>query len=414
MNQIPLFQPTPLSVSEVNAYLRQILEGDTLLQDLWVSGEISNFSRPASGHLYFTLKDTSAALRCVMWRNAAQRMRLPLRDGAAVEVHGAVNVYEAAGQVQLYVDIIRPAGEGILFQEFMRLKAQLEAEGLFDPSRKREIPAFPRRIGIVTSPTGAALQDMLNTLRRRYPLVTVILAPTPVQGDEAPAGIVAALQQLNQPRDGTPAPDVILVARGGGSLEDLWAFNDEDVVRAIAASAAPVITGIGHETDFTLADFAADLRAATPTASAELAVPDQLELRAAHQALSVRLEAAFLSQISTSRQKQSLLANRLQRFSPINQIRSYRQLLDDFSRRGQQAVDHSLELKKLRLNSLETRLANLNPLAVLQRGYAILSHPAASDGKVEIIRSVHQVEDGDALQARVADGTFTVKVMKES
>jgi exodeoxyribonuclease VII large subunit len=414
MSQIPLFQPNPLSVSEVNAYLRQILEGDTLLQDLWVSGEISNFSRPASGHLYFTLKDTSAALRCVMWRNAAQRMRLPLRDGAAVEVHGAVNVYEASGQVQLYVDIIRPAGEGILFQEFMRLKAQLEAEGLFDPSRKREIPAFPRRIGIVTSPTGAALQDMLNTLRRRYPLVTVILAPTPVQGDEAPAGIIAALQQLNQPRDGTPAPDVILVARGGGSLEDLWAFNDEDVVRAIAASAAPVITGIGHETDFTLADFAADLRAPTPTASAELAVPDQLELRAAHQALSVRLEAAFLSQVSTSRQKRSLLANRLQRYSPINQIRSYRQSLDDFSRRGQLAVDHSLELKTLRLNSLETRLTSLNPLAVLQRGYAILSRPAAGDGKIEIIRSAHQVTDGDALQAQVADGTFAVKVMKES
>lgn len=413
MSQKPLFQPTPLSVSEVNAYLRQMLEGDTLLQDLWVSGEISNFSRPASGHLYFTLKDSSAALRCVMWRNAAQRMRLPLRDGSAVEVHGAVNVYEAAGQVQLYVDIIRPAGEGILFQEFLRLKAKLEAEGLFDPSRKRAIPAFPRRIGIVTSPTGAALQDMLNTLRRRYPLATVILSATPVQGDEAPAGIIAALQRLNQPGGGAPAPDIILVARGGGSLEDLWAFNDEGVVRAIAASAAPVITGIGHETDFTLADFAADLRAPTPTASAELATPDQLELRAAHQTLSVRLEAAFLSQISRSRQKQALLANRLQRYSPINQIRSYRQRLDDFTHRCQQAVDHSLELKTLRLNSLETRLANLNPLAVLHRGYALLSRPGKDGEMLEIIRSTQQAAAGDELQARVADGTFAVKVMKE-
>lgn len=414
MSQIPLFQPTPLSVSEVNAYLRQILEGDTLLQDLWVSGEISNFSRPASGHLYFTLKDSSAALRCVMWRNAAQRMRLPLRDGAAVEVHGAVNVYEAAGQVQLYVDIIRPAGEGILFQEFVRLKAKLEAEGLFDPSRKRSLPAFPRRIGIVTSPTGAALQDMLNTLRRRYPLVTVILSPTPVQGDEAPAGIVAAIQRLNQPTDGTLTPDMILVARGGGSLEDLWAFNDESVVRAIAASAAPVITGIGHETDFTLADFAADLRAPTPTASAELATPDQMELRAAQQALSARLETAFRGQVSTYRQKRALLANRLQHYSPINQIRGYRQRLDDFTHRNQQAVDHTLELKTLRLNSLETRLASLSPLAVLQRGYAILSRPGADSEKVDIIRSTRQVAAGDELQARVADGTFAVKVMKES
>ena len=269
MSQMPLFSPkipAAWAVSDLTRYLRELLESDERLQDIWVTGEVSNFSRPASGHVYFTIKDSSASLRCVMWRNAVLRQSFIPRDGEAIDVHGSISIYEAGGQYQLYADLFRQAGEGALYAEFLRRKALLEAEGLFAPERKRPIPARPKRIGIVTSPTGAALQDMLNTLRRRYPLVEVVLAPTPVQGDEAPLSIIKALQDVVRLAD----PDVIILARGGGSIEDLWAFNDEKLARAIAASPAPVITGVGHETDFTIADFVADLRAPTPTAAAEL------------------------------------------------------------------------------------------------------------------------------------------------
>src|SRR5512134_1641005 len=264
--QPTLFSTQQWTVSKLTFYIRKLLEENEVLQDVWVQGEISNLSRPASGHVYFTLKDSSAALKCVMWKTSALRLRMGLQDGMEVEVHGRIGVYEVSGQYQLYADQIRPVGEGALYQEFMRLKSMLEAEGLFASERKRPIPMFPHRIGIVTSATGAALRDMLNTLRRRLPLVEVILAPSPVQGVEAPPALVKALQSLV-----LQSPDVILLARGGGSIEDLWAFNDERVVRAVANSRVPVICGVGHETDFTLSDFAADLRAPTPTAAAELA-----------------------------------------------------------------------------------------------------------------------------------------------
>jgi exodeoxyribonuclease VII large subunit len=266
--QPSLFASVQWTVSTLTKYIRDLLEADMTLQDVWVRGEISNLSRPASGHIYFTLKDAGASLRCVMWRTEASRLKLALQEGSAIELHGKIGVYEVGGQYQFYVDQIRPVGEGVLYQEFLRLKAMLEAEGLFDSERKRPIPAFPNRIGIVTSPTGAALRDMLTALRRRLPLVEVILAPSPVQGEDAPPKLVEAIHSLNRLQ---PLPDVILLARGGGSIEDLWAFNDERVVRAVVSSEAPIICGVGHETDFTLCDFAADLRAPTPTAAAELA-----------------------------------------------------------------------------------------------------------------------------------------------
>ncbi|HEX9018589.1 MAG TPA: exodeoxyribonuclease VII large subunit, partial [Anaerolineaceae bacterium] len=264
MDQFPLFQSPSLSVTDLTRYLRDLLDNDAVLQDVWVQGEISNLSQPQSGHKYFTLKDSAASLHCVVWRSTALRMRFGMQNGLAIEAHGAISVYERDGAYQLYVDAIRPAGEGLLYQQFMRLKSRLESEGLFDEERKRLLPERPRRIGIVTSSTAAALQDMLNTLAARYPLAEVILSPCAVQGDAAPDEIVAALERLCQ----QASPDVIIMARGGGSLEDLWAFNDERVVRAICASPIPVITGIGHETDFTLADFAADVRAPTPTGAA--------------------------------------------------------------------------------------------------------------------------------------------------
>jgi len=405
MSQLPLLPSSPppsWSVTDLTRYLRDLLESDANLQDLWVQGEVSNFSRPASGHLYFTLKDETAALKCVMWRNAVLRQAFLPRDGEAIEVHGSISLYEVAGQYQLYADLIRPAGEGVLYQEFLRLKARLEAEGLFDPARKRPIPKWPRRIGIVTSPTGAALRDILNTLRRRYPLVDVVLAPTPVQGEEAPPNIVEAIRALNE----VIHPEVILVARGGGSIEDLWAFNDERVARAIAASQAPIITGVGHETDFTIADFAADLRAPTPTAAAELATPNRDDLRASLADQAGRLSRTIQAVLSNQRWELSSLQNRLQLRSPQARLRTDRQRLDELARRAEITVLHSLELRHTRLTGLDQRLGSLSPLAVLGRGFAVVSHP---DGQV--VRSVHQIHPDDELNVRVSDGQFHARAL---
>lgn len=405
MTQLSFFQPASWTVTDLTRYLRQLLEGDVTLQDLWVQGEVSNFSRPASGHLYFTLKDNTASLRCVMWRNAVLRQKFLPRDGDAVEVHGSISIYEAGGQYQLYADLIRPTGEGVLYQEFLRLKARLEGEGLFDTARKRILPRWPRTIGIVTSPTGAALRDMLDTLRRRYPLARVVLAPTPVQGDEAPRGVIAALQALNR----LVRPDVILLARGGGSIEDLWAFNDEGVARAIVASAAPVITGIGHETDFTVADFAADLRAPTPTAAAELATPHRDDLQADLRTLTGRLDRVTQSASARRRWTLNALQNRLRLTSPLARVRSGRQRLDDLSRRLDVASSHRSKLQRARLSGLEQRLAALNPLAILERGYAMVTR---RDG--ELVRRVGQVQAGDPLTVRVSDGEFGARVQTRS
>jgi exodeoxyribonuclease VII large subunit len=401
MTQIPLFQIPTWSVTELTRYLRDLLESDENLQDLWVEGEVSNLSQPSSGHLYFTIKDSSSALRCVMWRNAVTRQAFLPRDGDAIEVHGNISLYEASGYYQLYADLIRPAGEGALYQEFLRLKAQLESEGLFDPLRKKPIPPWPRIIGIVTSPTGAALRDMLRTIKRRYPPVEIILAPTAVQGEEAPAGILTAIESLNR----LVKPDVILLARGGGSIEDLRAFNDESVARAIVDSQAPVITGVGHETDFTIADFAADLRAATPTAAAELATPDQADLRQALSALSADNLRAMQLLLQTRRteleRSHSLLLSR----SPLGRVRRDRQRLDELNLRGSIALMHTLEIDRARLAGLDLRLRALNPQAILERGFSIVTH---LDGR--IVRSVQQVQPEDDLQVRVSDGEFGARV----
>jgi exodeoxyribonuclease VII large subunit len=399
--QLPLFLPPSWTVSELNRYLRELLESDGNLQDLWVTGEVANVSRPSSGHLYFTLKDSAATVRCVMWRNAAARLPVLPHEGEAVEVHGAISVFEAGGQYQLYADTIRPAGEGLLFQEFLRLKARLESEGLFDPARKRPVPALPQRIGIVTSATGAALRDILNTIQRRYPLPSIILAPTAVQGDEAPAGICAALDRLVQ----RAAPDVVILARGGGSIEDLWAFNNERVARAVAACTVPVITGVGHETDFTIVDFVSDLRAPTPTAAAELATPDRLDLLAELSALRQRLGQAVQDDLNEQRWAWNRLENRLRQQSPLARVRSDRQRLDGLGRRAAVALSHDQQLQRARLAGLQQRLAALDPRSVLARGYAVVT---AADGRP--VRSVYQVREAEPLDVQVSDGRFGVRV----
>jgi len=398
--QPTLFSALRLTVTQITFHIRKMLEGDPQLQDVWVEGEISNLSKPASGHIYFTLKDKNASLRCVMWRTDAARNRAALQDGMAIEAHGKIAVYEPQGQYQLVANLIQPKGEGALFQEFLRLKAKLEAEGLFEAARKRPIPAQPRLIGIVTSATGAALRDMLNTLRRRLPLARVLLAPAPVQGTEAPPALVTALQKLNAQK-----PDVILLARGGGSIEDLWAFNDERVVRAVAASAAPLICGVGHETDFTLSDFAADLRAPTPTAAAELASALTVnDLRAALQDIQTRLVYLTSEQIAARRSLIAGLAARLKFASPRRRLQMEAQRLDELARRGDSALRHQLALQAKHLEGAAKKLAALNPLAILRRGYAILTRN--EDGV--LVSTV--LEARGALTAQVNDGTFEVNV----
>jgi exodeoxyribonuclease VII large subunit len=387
------------TVSKLTFYIRKLLEEDEVLQDVWVQGEISNLSRPASGHVYFTLKDSSAALRCVMWKTSAVRLGIPLQDGKAVEVHGKIGVYEVSGQYQLYADQIRPMGEGALYQEFMRLKAMLEAEGLFAHERKRLIPMFPKTIGIVTSATGAALRDMLNTLRRRLPLVEVILAPSPVQGVEAPPALVKAIQSLNY-----QLPDVILLARGGGSIEDLWAFNDERVVRAVANSAVPVICGVGHETDFTLCDFAADLRAPTPTAAAELATQiTMIDLRVAISSLQSRLAAGTLNLIMEQKSALSSLAAQLRYVSPERRIQSGRQRVDELTRRARSSLFHQVQLQSAHIQGMQRRLEALNPMAVLRRGYAVVTR----NDNGSVVSRVGQASE--EMRVRVSDGEFEVR-----
>jgi exodeoxyribonuclease VII large subunit len=368
MKQLPLLQPVSISVTQLTQYLRDLLDRDELLSDVWVAGEVSNFSRPSSGHLYFTLKDSNAALRCVVWRSTAMRIRFGIQNGLAVEAHGAISIYERDGQYQLYVDAVRPAGEGLLFQEFMRLKNRLEAEGLFDAGRKRSVPERPGRIGIITSPTGAALQDMLNTLRSRYPLAEVVVSPCSVQGELAPDEIVKAIWAVCA----VAQPDVVIIARGGGSLEDLWAFNDERVVRAIVDCPVPVITGIGHETDFTLADFAADLRAPTPTGAAVLATPDRADLLAELYGLQMRLNSATTGSLAAFRMEFDALAQRLGRVSPARRIQNERQQVDDLQQRGVRVMRHALQLRAAHLNGLTNRLEALNPASILRRGFALV------------------------------------------
>ena len=388
------------TITEVNAYLKGLLEADANLQDLWVAGEISNLSRPASGHLYFTLKDQTSSLRCVMWKNRALQIKTALRDGLEIEAHGVLGVYEKSGQYQLYVDFLRPRGEGALFQEFQRLKTQLESEGLFDPARKRPLPPWPTRIGIVTSPSGAAFQDMKDTLTRRFPLVRILLSPTSVQGDSAPVEICAALERLYRLE-----PDLILIGRGGGSIEDLWAFNDEKVARTLAESPVPVISGVGHETDFTISDFVADLRAPTPTAAAELAVPDQAELRLGLGEFQIRLARSAQNKISDQRWKMESYATQIERLSPKAQINNGRQRLDELSGRIARSLVLAIKSSRDLCLAYQSRLAALNPEAILKRGYAMVT---TEDGAS--VYQVSQASTGEHLQVRVSDGEFEVIV----
>jgi len=397
-NQIGLFSQAeqPYTVSEITGRIRALLEQEPLLQDVWIEGEVSNFSRASSGHIYFTLKDAGAQINGVVWRSQAQALTYTPRSGDQVVIHGRIGLYEQGGRYQVYVDAIRPAGRGSLFQEFERLKAQLEAEGLFAPERKRPLPAYPQRIGVVTSPTAAAFRDVLNVLTRRYPLAEVLLAPTLVQGETAPPRIVAALAALNTRED----VDVILIVRGGGSLEDLWAFNDERVARAVAASRIPVISGVGHETDFTLTDFAADHRAPTPSAAAEMATPDRAESQAIVQQYQAQLARTFEARLRGFRDHVARLDRALQYLSPATRLANARQRVDDLLARADATVAHRLVVQRQQVQGLAARLTALNPDAVLARGYAIVQERETG----HVITSAKAITPGLALTLRLKDG----------
>lgn len=389
------------TVSELTAYIRQLFELDFRLQDVELTGEISNLTRAASGHLYFTLKDSAAQIRCVMWRSQAERLSFRPGEGDAILARGRVSVYEPSGQYQLYVESMRPAGRGDLAAAFERLKEQLASEGLFDSEHKVPIPRLPRKIGIVTSADAAALRDILNVLRRRNPFLSVLIAPTLVQGEQVPAQIVRALQWL----DGRDDIDLIIVARGGGSIEDLWAFNDERVARAIFAAVHPVISGVGHETDFTIADFVADLRAPTPSAAAELSTLDLSTVSDHLEQLGAALLAAQTAHLATWRERSRSLNQLLSLLSPRRLLDRGRQQTDNLAARLERAMAEAARDYRGQLAVAEAALAALNPEATLARGFAIIRKPDGS-----IVRKAADVAAGEVIDVQVSDGRFPARV----
>ncbi len=380
------------TVSQVATHLRQSLEGDPLLSDLWVVGEVSNLRLSSSGHSYFTVKDDQSVLNCVMFRG--QPGAEILANGVAVSTHGKVTFYPPRGSTDFMVDLAMPEGVGELSLELERLRLRLEAEGLFEASRKRALPEFPQVVGVVTSPAGSVFHDIENVIRRRYPLVELVLSPTPVQGSDAAPMIAAALELVD--RDGRA--DVIIIARGGGSLEDLGPFNDEIVARAIYACKTPVVSAIGHETDVTIADHVADLRAPTPSAAAELAVPDQDQLRWRLAELADIYQRAISYQLDN---KRALVANLLRRMDlGLPNLETLRRRVDDLARGVQSGATGRVALARSRIEGLELRLRALDPKATLARGFSVVENLATS----QVVTNTAQVAAGDPLAITVADG----------
>ena len=401
LKQSDEFDRSVWTVGELTTYIREMFELDYRLQDVEVTGEISNFTRAASGHLYFTLKDATAQIKCVMWRTQAERLRFRPSEGDAVTARGRISVYEVGGIYQLYAERLQPVGRGDLAAAFERLKEELAAEGLFDTDHKQPIPRVPRKIGIVTSTGAAALRDILNVLQRRNPLVSVLIAPTLVQGEMAPLQIVRALKWLDDRDD----IDTIIVARGGGSIEDLWAFNDERVARAIYDARHPVISGVGHETDFTITDFVADLRAPTPSAAAELAVIDLSDVRPVIRDYERTLRAEFDAALAGRREMVRAGMQLLNLLSPRRTIDADRQQVDMLADRMTRALHRVLERSQSRLDITVAGLTVVNPLATLARGFAIVR-----DDGGNVIRAVTQANPGEGITIQVSDGTFGARV----
>ena len=433
-----------LTVSQLNARARRLLE--EVFPQVWVEGELSNLARPSSGHMYFTLKDSGAQVRCALFRQHASRVRMDLRDGLLVRARGRVSVYEGRGDYQMILDALEPAGDGALRQAFEALKLKLQKEGLFAPERKRALPSHPARIGVITSPSGAAVRDIISVFGRRAPFIELVISPTAVQGREAAPQIVSALERADR-----AGFDALIVARGGGSLEDLWSFNEEMVARAVAACRTPIVSAIGHETDVSICDFVADVRAPTPSAAAELLSPDtpamlqqlQRYQRQLHQSmktrlthehlrldalrrrlrhpgerlaqqsqrldeLDIRLQRAGRHRLEQRRQQLTSLQGRLQQQHPERLLRLLHERLEQFSQRLPRAMHLQLQQRRQRLESTAQGLHLISPLATLGRGYSILL-----DQQGKAVRSQQEARPGQQLQARLADGQLTLRVEAE-
>ena len=396
MEQFSLFetQEQIYTVSDVNKLVAGIIRNIPPLQDCWVAGEVSKVSIPVSGHCYFTLKDNTSEMRAVVWKGSlTAKIRGLLTQGNAIEAHGYVSVYERGGYYQLTIDDVRTKGRGNIYEELEKLRRKLAAEGLFDEDRKRPLPRIPRTIGLVTSPSGAALHDILNTLRGRWPLAEVWLSPALVQGETAPPEIISALLKLYELK-----PDVIILARGGGSAEDLWCFNDESLVRTVAASPVPVITGVGHEVDFTLVDYAADFRAPTPTGAAVKAVPSRDDVLAELGQIGQRLDWAMDNALNARWQSLDLLEKRLITQSPEMKIQNEKRALEQMVSRLELLQKNYFSFRREALSGLEKRLNALNPENVMKRGYAFVRH------EDKIVTSAVDLETGDRINVRFIDG----------
>ena len=390
------------TVSQINNYIKALLDQMPVLQNIWIKGEISNYKLHSSGHIYLTLKDGGAVLKAVMFRNAAQTLKFKPADGTKVLARGRISVYEAGGQYQMYIEEMEAEGMGDLYAKFEALKKQLSEEGLFDESRKKPIPKFPQSIGIVTSPTGAAIRDMINVLKRRCPMVKVIIYPCLVQGENAAKSISEGIEYFNTKKK----VDVIIAGRGGGSIEDLWAFNEEITARSVAASNIPVISAVGHEVDFTICDFAADLRAPTPSAAAELAVPDIVELRRIIDTSRIRMSTLLRNKLDTQIRQHELLSKRssLTQFDKL--LLDKAQSVDLLFDRCVMSYKNNREVLSKQFTALCGKLSALSPIAVFERGYC----SASKNGK--LINKISQVEEGDNLLLRLSDGEIDCNVTK--
>ncbi len=390
-----------LSVSQLNRYVKSIIEQDRNLQTVFVQGEISNFTNHyKTGHFYMTIKDEFSSIKAVMFKTANMRLKFMPENAMSVIIKGRVSVFERDGQYQLYIDDMQPDGIGALSFAFEQLKERLAKEGLFDAERKKHVPAYPERVGVVTSPTGAAIRDIINVVSRRFPLAELILCPVAVQGEYAAPQIKAAIEAFNEQK----AADVLIVGRGGGSIEELWAFNEEIVARAVAASEIPVISAVGHETDFTICDFVADLRAPTPSAAAELAVPDILQQKEMLASAQRRMNSAAFDKIGIERARLEIKKSVLQRLSPQNYIDNLRVRCDRAVMSLDSAVKHGITVKSKEFSSLCAKLDAMSPLRILARGYSV----ASKQGR--IISDIASVEKGDIINVRVSDGDIECEV----
>ena len=395
-----------LTVAQLNEYVKMLMDSNPILKNVWIKGEISNFKNHYStGHFYFSLKDDSALVRAVMFRSSAQNVRFALRDGMKVLVHGRVSTFVRDGQYQIYVDEIAPDGVGSLYLAFEQLKRKLAEQGLFDEARKKRLPRYPERIGIVTSPTGAAIQDMLNILGRRFPCAEIRLYPAQVQGPEAASQLMRGVEYFNE----TDSADVIIIGRGGGSAEDLWAFNDERLAYCVAASKIPVISAVGHESDFTICDFVADMRAPTPSAAAELAVPDKEELQKHLAATSAKLASVLSQRIQGYRSNLKYLRESgvLSGAAPL--LNEKRMTLLYLVKQLDGDAANAIRNSQNRLASVAARLDALSPLSVLARGYSV-----ATNTEGNAVRCVSDVKQGDEISVRVKDGNINASVISIS